>query len=114
MRKSTTITQFIQEISVILDNGNSRSIEETCRHIEDKKVINWLEGEFPTQETGADFSMFQDKHRKYIHNSLEIIWGAYAGDERRKWGITNNGLCLLISWATEIIRQDFNKDDFIE
>ncbi|MGO4181206.1 hypothetical protein AB4Z17_08500 [Paenibacillus sp. TAF43_2] len=114
MRKSTTLTQFIQEISVLLDKGSIRTIAEVHEHIERKDVIDWIESEFPIDANGADFSMFEERHRSYIHEFMYELWEVRAGDERRKWGIENNGLCLLISWATEHIRQDFNSDAFIE
>lgn len=113
MRKSTTLTQFIQELSVLLDKGATRSIDEVNKHIEAKDVIDWLEYEFSTNDTGVDFSMFQRRHRDYLHKNLLEMWEVRAGDERRKWGLTENGLCVLISWTTEIIRSEFNKDEFI-
>ena len=36
---------------------------------------------------------------------LQSIYGGYAGQERRKWGVENKGLCLLIAWTTEIIQR---------
>jgi hypothetical protein len=36
---------------------------------------------------------------------LQSIYGGYAGQERRKWGIENKGLCLLVAWTMEIIQQ---------
>jgi hypothetical protein len=33
------------------------------------------------------------------------MYGGYAGNERRKWGIENLGLCLLLAWTNEIIQQ---------
>lgn len=113
MRKSTTVTQFIQEITVLLDKGAVRTIQEVHVQIEKKNIIDWLEEEYPIDIFKADFSLFQRKHRDYIHEHLYGLWEAYAGEERRKWGIEENGLCLLISWATEKIREDFNKDEFL-
>lgn len=104
MRKITTITCFIQEISVLLDRGNSYSIEEVEKHIEDKDIVDWIEREFPFENNGIDFSLFKQENRDYLHDEYESILGGYRGQERRKWGIENNGLCLLISWGIEIIR----------
>jgi hypothetical protein len=36
---------------------------------------------------------------------LKSIYGGYAGQERRKWGVENKGLCLLVAWTMEIIQQ---------
>jgi hypothetical protein len=113
IRKMTAATQFIQELSVLLDNGKSFPIETVHEHLEKKDVIDWLEQQFPLKDEDgprADFTMFQADERKFLHDELEQIWGARAGDERRKWGITKNGLCLLISWTTEIIRHTNHED----
>ncbi|WP_037287730.1 hypothetical protein [Saccharibacillus sacchari] len=112
MRKITVTTQFIQELSFLLDKGVSFSIAEVHKHIENKDVIDWLESEFPFgTENGLDFSLFEQRHRDYLHNELEAIYGGYAGNERRKWGIVSNGLCILISWSTEIIRDIYGRDN---
>jgi hypothetical protein len=114
MRKSTTSTTFILELSVLLDKGITYPIDVVNKHIENKDVIDWLEKEFPFgTPNGIDFSMFAQKHRDYLHDGLESIWGAYVGSERRKWGISNNGLCLLLSWTIEMVRDVINKDDFL-
>lgn len=48
--------------------------------------------------------MFERADRDHIYDQLESYWGGYAGDERRKWGITQNGLCILISWSAQVCR----------
>jgi hypothetical protein len=40
-----------------------------------------------------------------INSELKSILGGYAGDERRKWGVENSGLCLLLAWTNELIQQ---------
>lgn len=105
MRPITTVTAFIQDLSYLVDKGLIHSIEEVNHHIENKDVLDWLEKEYPFRsKNGVDLSLFKQEDRDFIHNELESIWGAYSGEERRKWGITQNGLCLLISWSIEIVR----------
>lgn len=105
MRKMTTVTTFIQDLSYLLDKDESCSLQEVKRHIEDKDVIGWLEQKYPFgSEKGLDFSLFKESHREYIHESLYKILGGYDGQERRKWGIENNGLALLVSWSIEVVR----------
>jgi hypothetical protein len=36
---------------------------------------------------------------------LQRMCNAYSGDERKKWGVENSGLCLLLAWTNEIIQQ---------
>ncbi|MEK4083764.1 hypothetical protein [Psychrobacillus sp. FSL K6-1415] len=111
VRKITAITQFILELSDLLDKKVKFTVDEVNNHIENKDVIDWLERELPLgSENGLDFSLFKKNHREWIHEELNSYWGGYAGDERRKWGIENNGLCLLISWSTEIVRDLYGRD----
>ncbi|MEC5424279.1 hypothetical protein QGM71_12330 [Virgibacillus sp. C22-A2] len=118
MRKFTTVSQFIQECSYLVDHGAAYSVEEVEKHIEEKDLIDWLEQEYPFgSELGLDFSLFKKQHRDYLHEQYDSILGGYQGDERRKWGIENNGLTLLISWGTEILRDLYgrnNMSDWVE
>jgi hypothetical protein len=42
---------------------------------------------------------------KEITQGLQDILGGYRGLERRKWGISHNGICLLIAWVNELVQQ---------
>lgn len=44
-----------------------------------------------------------DFERAY-EEKMNQIYNAYAGDERRKWGVQNLGLCLVLAWTNEIIQ----------
>lgn len=104
MRNVTTITQFIQEMSFAVDHGCTYSINEVEKHILDEDLLDWLEQKLKTDGLPIDFSLFGQKERNYLHQEYSSMLQGYAGNERRKWGIENNGLCLLISWGIEIIR----------
>ena len=41
-----------------------------------------------------------------IDAKLNDILAAQRGNERRKWGIENSGLCLLVAWANEIMQRE--------
>ncbi|SEB05460.1 hypothetical protein SAMN05421743_11466 [Thalassobacillus cyri] len=115
MRKMTTITIFIQEISYLVDHGASYTVDEINQHIEKRDLVDWLEKELPFgSELSLDFSLFKEEHRRYLHDEYDSILGGYQGQERRKWGIENNGLNLLISWGTEIIRDIHGRDNMDE
>ena len=104
-KKMTVVTQFIQEISVLIDREETYTIEEICNHIEKKDIIDWLEKKYPFQsDNSLDLTLFKKEDRNFIHEKFYDLWMGYSGRETRKWGIENNGLCLLISWGTEIIR----------
>ncbi|PAF34225.1 hypothetical protein CHH69_16885 [Terribacillus saccharophilus] len=113
MRKSTVSGMFIQDLSILLDNKISYDIDEVHKHIENKDVVNWLEKESP-ENLGLAFNNLEERHRSWLHVELNNFYEAYAGDEKRKWGIRYNGLTLLISLTTEILKQTIDKDDFIK
>lgn len=111
MRKSTSVTGFIMELAFLVDKGIVYSIDEVNRHIEQKDVLNWLERQHPFgSDYGLDLSMYDQNDRAYIHEELESMWLGYGGKEKRKWGITQNGLCILICWLTEIVRNLYPRD----
>jgi len=45
-----------------------------------------------------------------MNEKLNEILGGYQGKEPRKWGIENNGLCLLLAWTNELIQRRLWKD----
>jgi hypothetical protein len=104
MRKINAITTFVLEINSIIDKGKNVSIDEVNSHIENMGIVEWIENKFPFYENGVDFSLFGDKEKEFVTKEYESIWLAYNGQEQRKWGITNNGLCLLVAWGIEIMR----------
>ncbi|WP_324718014.1 hypothetical protein U7230_07045 [Carboxydochorda subterranea] len=103
IRPVTVLTQFIQEMSVAVDHGLSYPVAEVKQHIVDRSLIPWLKTEVQG-EGSVDLSLFDAEETEFLHEGYVSMLAARAGEERRKWGIENNGLCLLISWATELIR----------
>jgi hypothetical protein len=94
------LTFLILQINALIDQGQHPSIEEVKRRIKDGSVFTWLRDEFD-----ADMS-FEPEALSSILNQLDGIRGGYSGDEKRKWGIEKNGLCLLLAWVNELIQQD--------
>ena len=35
----------------------------------------------------------------------------HRGNERRKFGVSNNGICLLIAWLAELVQRRAWKDE---
>ena len=111
MRKMTAITYLIHEIAYLLDKGIVYSIDEVEKHIDSKDVIDWLENEFPLSgDVVVDFSIYEAHDKVFIHDNLYAWYGGYAGKERKKWGIENNGLCILICWLTEMVFDVYGRD----
>ncbi len=107
--KLTALTLIILELNHLIDSGkyNHITIDDVHKAIEQKQIIPYLR---ETTKGDSDFSLYggdgpYSGFVEYYHEQMEQIYGGYAGNERRKWGIENLGLCLLLAWTNEIIQQ---------
>jgi hypothetical protein len=101
----TDLTLLILQLNHIVDHDLHRgvSIQEAHDHIEAGDVFEWLKKKFGTE---IDLSIYQSRPSKdEISKQWQQIFGAYAGDENRRWGISHNGICLLLAWTNEIVQQ---------
>lgn len=101
--KLLDLTLLILNLSALIDSGadEGTTIEEVEQHIEAGDLFPWLAQRF----SRLDLSLHRDRSDREINDGLSEILGGYAGQERRKWGIENNGICLLLSWTNELIQQ---------
>lgn len=108
-QKLTVLTLLILEYNQLLDSGkyNDITIDEVHEAIKRKDIIPWL----AKRTAGdSDFSLYTDAdtysvYLEFYYEQMANIYGGYAGQERRKWGVENLGLCVLIAWTNEIIQQ---------
>ena len=108
-QKLTVLTLLILEFNHLIDTGkyNHISIANVHDAIERKKIIEYI----ATETAGdSDFSMLSGngpyaEYLDYYHEQMYQLYGGYAGNERRKWGVENSGLCLLVAWTNELIQQ---------
>lgn len=100
------LTYFIGEMNAAIDTGKHQdiSIEEVERHIENGDLIPYLKDRL---KGDVDLSLYDAALSVELNEKLVDILAAYKGQERRKWGVSNSGLCLLVAWTTEIIYQKF-------
>lgn len=108
-QKLTVLTLLILEFNHLIDTGKYShiSIEDIHTQIENKNIIEYLRCETAGD---SDFSMFMEDgpytdYLEYYHEQMYQLYGGYAGNERRKWGVENLGLCLLVAWTNELIQQ---------
>lgn len=103
------LTLLVLSINSAIDSGKYKniSIDQAYDAIERKEVINFLK-----ENTEHDFSMFSTKRGDLYFKDIEIyqqhmqdIYYGYAGQHRRKWGVENNGLALILAWTNEVIQQ---------
>lgn len=110
--KVSALTSLILHVNSLIDSGkySDITIEDIHKAIEEKRVLRFLK-----ERAGSDFDLSIHLHSKaygdfepYYEAQLESIYGGYAGKERRKWGVENSGLCLVLAWTNEIIQQGNN------
>jgi hypothetical protein len=104
------LSLFIMEINAVLDTGryDSITLDEIKEHIRDGSIIRFMRdrtrGDGDFSSIFLEPSPYGNNFERYCVTSLQAIRDAYAGDERRKWAVSNRGLCLLIAWTVEIIK----------
>jgi len=106
--KLTRLTLLILEYNHLLDTRKYDyiTIEDIHREIKNGTVLRYIAKEAADE---VDLSMYLDGEESsnfvsQYAQQLQSIYGGYAGQERRKWGVENLGLCLLIAWTNEIIQ----------
>lgn len=96
------LTLTILDLTAALDSGDfdDYTVEEAREDISRKAVFHHLERRGFRSMVGL---------RGDVKRDLEEQWdgfrNAYGGDEDRKWGIRNRGMCLLIAWTNEVVHQ---------
>lgn len=104
--KIVYLTLLILELNAAIDAGEKADWKETQKHIEAGDVFSWLK----TKYFSMDLSFYSGDSAhvaEEISREWQEIYGGYAGSERKKWGVENNGLNLLLAWTNEIIQQNF-------
>ena len=101
--RTSKLTHLILELNSALDSGAYDEIpmRDASLHVEAGDVVPWLK----TRVTEMDLSLLTDSDIAEYHASLSEIYGGYAGQERRKWGVERRALCLLIAWTNEIMQR---------
>lgn len=101
--KLSKLTYLILELNSALDTGNydKLPVSDATTHIDAGDVVNWLKG----LGSDMDLGLLSDSDIAEYQAGLADILGAYAGKERRKWGVENRALCLLIAWTNELIQR---------
>jgi hypothetical protein len=97
---------MLLELNHLLDTGkyDSISVKEVKDHIHAGTVLEFLQ-----QRAAEDIDL--SPYETTVHGNFKAFYGsyllnlvyAYGGNERRKWGVENRGLCLLIAWTTQVL-----------
>jgi len=107
MVKTTVLTDLTFQLNALIDQGLSIPLKEVKSLCKEKRIIEELERKFPFKETSLDLSLLKRGTREELN---EIFYDmAITIDERKTFGVENNGLCLLIAYAQKQIHQELVK-----
>lgn len=107
--KVSALTLLILHVNSLIDSGkyNDISISDVHEAIEKRGVLRLLKA-----RCGADIdlSLHLDStaygdFEKLFEDEMDSIYGGYGGQEGRKWGVRNSGLCVILAWTNEIVQR---------
>ncbi|MFC3078206.1 hypothetical protein ACFODL_08930 [Phenylobacterium terrae] len=101
-----SLTFLILQLNALIDAGAKATVGEAHAHIVQGDLLPWLKTAFPEIDLspyGSGAPWADDASE--IISELQSLHGGYAGDERRKWGVENNGLSVLLAWVNELVQQ---------
>lgn len=106
--KHSYLTLLILSLNALLDTGryNSITIDEVEDRIRDGSILRFLRDRAGKEiDLSLQLSTPNDSFERFYVSYLQNILDCYGGNENRKWGVQNLGLCLLIAWTNEILQQ---------
>jgi len=106
------LTFLIQQLLGMVDSGahDDVTVPQALEHIRDGDLFTWIK----SLDGDCDFSAFgaTGPYRRATTlwlQGLEALRKNNTNDIRRKWGIENRGLCLLVTWTFEILRWEVDR-----
>ncbi len=107
MKKIVVVKSLVQDLLLLIDNGETVELDKIREVVYDGKLVSFLKDlsieYFRQYEMPLQY--FKDGETNYINSVFNDIVYAYDGREKRKLGISNNGLVLLALYGVEIIRE---------
>lgn len=107
--KLTALTLLILELNHLIDSKkyDDITIDEVYRWIDQEAILPSLKRRTAGD---SDLSLFGEdgpysNFASFYHDQMKRLAVGYAGNHRRKWGVENLGLCLLLAWTNELIQQ---------
>ncbi len=105
------LTLLILEINHVIDTGKYDNItpDEIVDHLEKGTIFNFLKQRIGDDMDLSWFTNSTPLYKGFMDYYLENMEGFATGygtsGGRRKWGVKNKGLCLLLAWTNELIQQ---------
>ena len=95
------LTHLLYLFNIMLDSGkyDALTIEEIKEKLRDGTITDYLKSQYPN----ADFSLIEPEEWKYLTH----FWNEQADitNERRKMGVSNRGVCLLVGYTIEAVQR---------
>jgi hypothetical protein len=106
------LSLMLRYLSAMLDSGkhDDISLEEVKQHVRAGDLIPFLNERAKKVDDTFDngFSQAEPKFVDWYVAQIKDNCEDTDGSERRKYGITSRGLCLLISYTAEIMQHREN------
>ena len=87
------------KLNHLLDEGKRLDPDETRSRLDDATFFDWIEELFSNE---LDLSLYDAEERETMMRAMASI--ALAVNERRKFGVENNGICLALSYCIQILQ----------
>ncbi|MBW7652150.1 hypothetical protein [Anoxybacillus sp. ST4] len=92
-----TLGLYLLSVNSLVDKGKKETIEDINMALREKRVFDFLESKY------GDIQPFDFVDREKVHELLYEMWATFDGRERRKFWVSENGLCVLIAYLNELI-----------
>jgi hypothetical protein len=103
------LTYLISSLSSLIDAGAETDVAETVEHVHNATLFTWLLEKYKPQHPSLLDAFEGEKAPVWEWAAPEILakfveqLDPAPNRIRKTFGIEHNGLCLLISWASELI-----------
>ena len=101
------LTYAIISTNALLDRGHNAdiTIEEIEEHIRSGDVFAFVRERVVEKGLVPFAGLLKPTAEAAINDRLRDQIDVWAGNENRKWGVKQSGLCLLLAWIAELIQQ---------
>lgn len=99
MSKSTMMV-FGLEVNGLVDQGQKEPIEEIQAHFESGDIADYIKEKYK-----LDFA-FEREGMDEVNKRFQDMSSYAHGNERRKFLVQNNGLCLIVALALNFTLED--------
>ena len=110
--KVSALTLLTLHINSLIDSRkyDGITIDDVHRAIESKRLLRFLK---EVAGDDIDLSLHLDPNayggfEDYYETEMQRLYNVSAGNEKRKWSVSNLGLCLALAWTNEIVQQGEN------